>query len=281
MQLTPVYGADPLIVLDGPPDAILGPVVRQRRRLVEALGRLDDDQWGRPTRCEGWDVRDVIVHLDSTNSFWSFSIGAGVAGSPTRFLATFDPVASPAALVAESAEPPAVVLDRFAASTEALVTQLESLDDHGWRSLAEAPPGHISVSAVAHHALWDSWVHDRDILVPLGIEQVVEPDEVAASLAYAAALSPAFSVALGHGRTGVLGVSTTDPSLELAVEVGDQVRVVDGPAELADLVLAGDAVELLETLSIRRPFTQPVPAGSEWWVEGLLEVFDVSSGTAQ
>ena len=97
MQLTPVYGADPLIVLDGPPDAILGPVVRQRRRLVDALGRLDDEQWGRPTRCEGWDARDVIVHLDSTNSFWSFSIGAGVAGSPTRFLATFDPVASPQA----------------------------------------------------------------------------------------------------------------------------------------------------------------------------------------
>ena len=79
----------------------------------------------------------------------------------------------------------------------------------------------------------------------------------------------------------MLGVSTTDPSLELAVEVGDQVRVVDGPAESADLVLAGDAVELLETLSIRRPFTQPVPAGSEWWVQGLLEVFDVSPGAAQ
>jgi hypothetical protein len=174
-----------------------------------------------------------------------------------------------------------VVLERFAASTEALVTQLDSLDDLGWRSLAEAPPGHITVSAVAHHALWDSWVHERDILLPLGIGQVVEPDEVAASLAYAAALSPAFSVAFGRGRTGVLGVTTTDPALELTVEVDDQVRVVDGPAESADLVLAGDAVELLETLSIRRPLTQQVPAGSEWWVQGLLEIFDVAPGAAE
>ena len=76
MQLTPVYGADPLIVLDGPPDAILGPVVRQRLRLVDALGRLDDDQWGRPTRCAGWGDREVIVHLYSTNSFWPCSSGA-------------------------------------------------------------------------------------------------------------------------------------------------------------------------------------------------------------
>jgi uncharacterized protein (TIGR03083 family) len=281
MQLTPVYGADPLIALDGPPSAILEPVVRQRRRLVESLGQLDEEQWGRPTRCEGWDARDVIVHLDSTNSFWSFSIGAGVAGSPTRFLATFDPVASPAALVAESAEPPAVVLERFAASTEALVTQLESLDDHGWRSLAEAPPGHLTVSAVAHHALWDSWVHERDILLPLGIGQVVEPDEVAASLAYAAALSPALSVALGRGRTGVLGVTTTDPALELTIEVSDQVRVVDGRAQSADLVLTGDSVELLEALSIRRPLTQPVPAGSAWLLQGLLEVFDVAPSLAE
>jgi uncharacterized protein (TIGR03083 family) len=189
MQLTPVYGADPLIVLDGPPDAILGPVVRQRRRLVEALGRLDDDQWGRPTRCEGWDVRDVIVHLDSTNSFWSFSIGAGVAGSPTRFLATFDPVASPAALVAGApSRPPSCSalrsVDRGAGHPARVARRPRVA------LVRRGPAGHISVSAVAHHALWDSWVHERDILVPLGIEQVVEPDEVAASLAHAAALSP-------------------------------------------------------------------------------------------
>ena len=37
MQLTPRYGSDPLIVLDGPPAAIVAPVIAQRRRLVEVL----------------------------------------------------------------------------------------------------------------------------------------------------------------------------------------------------------------------------------------------------
>lgn len=278
MQLTPVYGPDPLIVLEGPGAGILEPVVRQRRRLVAELGRLDEAQWSHATRCDGWDVRDVIVHLDSTNTFWSFSIGAGVAGTPTTFLATFDPVASPAALVAADDEPPAAVLERFADSTEALAAQMESLDEGQWQALAEAPPGHVTVSALAHHALWDSWVHERDILEPLGIDQVIQDDEVTASLTYAAALSPAFSVAMGHGRTGVLGVSTADPAVELTVEIGDDVRVRTGPASGADLVLEGDSVELLEALSVRRPLSGAVPDGSEWMVQGLLEVFDVATG---
>ena len=276
MQLTPVYGADPLIVIDGPPAAVLEPVVRQRRRLIGELEQLDDEQWAQPTRCEGWDARDVIVHLDSTNAFWSFSIAAGIAGTPTTFLSTFDPVASPAALVAASDHPPAAVLESFAASTEALATQLEALDEAEWSALAEAPPGHVTVSAVAHHALWDSWVHERDILLPLGRAQVIEPDEVAAALAYAAALSPAFAVSLGRGRTAVLGVAATAPSVQVAVEVDEVVRVRPGVARDADLVLRGDAVDLLEALSIRRPLDQTIPAGQEWMVQGLLRIFDLA-----
>ena len=42
----------------------------------------------------------------------------------------------------------------------------------------------------------------------------------------------------------------------------------------------GAAWGVLETLGIRRPFPQPVPAGSEWWVQGLLEIFDVAPGAA-
>lgn len=277
MQLSPVYGADPLLALDGPPAHVLAPTVRQRRRLVAALEQLDGDDWNRASRCAGWTVRDVIVHLDSTNSFWSFSIAAGVAGSPTRFLATFDPVASPAELVAGSDEAPSEVLARFAASTEALVGQLEALDDEAWVALAEAPPGHVSVGAVVHHALWDSWVHERDILLPLGVVPEVEPDEVAAALTYAACLSPALSVALGRAGTGVLGVSVTEPHLELTVEVGDRVHAHEGPAEAADLVLTGDAVELLEALSVRRELDQDIPVDSEWLVVGLLEAFDVAT----
>ena len=94
---------------------------------------------------------------------------------------------------------------------------------------AEAPPGHLSVSVVAHHALWDSWVHERDILVPLGVVPAVEADEVAACLRYAAALAPAVALNGGAVAAGRLAITASDPDLDLLVEVGDAVARRPGP----------------------------------------------------
>ncbi len=99
------------------------------------------------------------MHLDTATAFWSYSVVQGVRGTPTEFMATFDPVASPAEMVAADDIPPAELLDRFIADSDRLTDTLTSLDDDGWHTPAEAPPGHISVTALAHHTLWDSWVH--------------------------------------------------------------------------------------------------------------------------
>jgi uncharacterized protein (TIGR03083 family) len=275
VQLTPRYGAGPVITLDGDPADVLVPAVRQRRRLAAACAAFTEEQWAHPSRCERWSTRDVLVHLDSTNAFWAYSIAEGLRGEPTQLLATFDPVASPAALVAAAGDTPsAQVRDQFLASTETLLGMLESLDDDAWSTMAEAPPGHVTISAVVHHALWDSWVHERDILLPLGLTPDREPDEVGACLRYAAALSPAFAVTMGAGGRGVLALTTSDPDLAVVVDVDGRVAVREGPAD-ADLELTGDAVDLLEALSLRRPLDQPVPETSAWLLHGLAEIFDV------
>jgi len=279
MQLTPRYGAQPVITLDGPPAAIAGPLIRQRRRLATALASFTDEQWSHPSRCAGLSNRDVIVHLDSTNTFWSMSIAAGVHGEPTRFLATFDPVASPAQLVAGSGDvSTGEVLARFVASTDALVGLCSSLDHAGWSAASEAPPGHVSVSAVAHHALWDSWVHERDVLVPLGLAPEPEADEVAACLRYVAALGPALALNRGAAGYGVLAIDATGPDVVVVVDIGEELVVRAGAAgaPTVELRLAGDAVELLEALSVRRPLTQLIPADSVWMLRGLSDTFDVA-----
>ncbi|MFM7061427.1 MAG: DinB family protein [Actinomycetes bacterium] len=276
MELRPRYGDDPILVLDGPPAAVAAPTIRQRLRLLEVLSGFDEADWDHPTRCEAWSAREVIVHLDSTNAFWSHSIGAGRRGEPSRALAHFDPVASPAAMVAAAGRPTgAEVLERFAASTAVLVGLIESLDDDGWAAPAEAPPGHLSTSAVVYHALWDSWIHERDILVPRGIEPVRESDEIAASLRYAAALSPAFALNEDPTVRGTLAIEVRDPELSIVVEVGTCVVVRDGAVPDADLRLSGDAVELVDALSVRRPIDAEVPADAAWLLRGLATVFDV------
>ncbi|MCB1013449.1 MAG: maleylpyruvate isomerase N-terminal domain-containing protein, partial [Microthrixaceae bacterium] len=176
-----------------------------------------------------------------------------LAGEPSRFLASFDPVASPAELVAASSATPEEVLASFQASNEALAAQLGALSDDDLQVQAEAPPGHESVAAVVHHALWDSWVHERDVLLPLGIEPEVVPGEVAACLRYAVALGPSLGVGRGEASVGTMGVRASDPMVALAVEVGDHVHVRDDAGD-GERVLAGDAVELVESLSLRTPF---------------------------
>lgn len=278
MQLTPCYGPDPVIALDGPPAAIAAPAIRQRRRLLEVVAGFDDATWSHPSRCDGWTNRDVIVHLDATNAFWTYSIGEGRRGEPTRFLATFDPVASPAALVAGvGAVGPAQVLDRFAASTESLIELITSLDQHEWTLPAEAPPGHVTIAALLHHALWDSWVHERDIVVPLGLDAAVEADEVLAALRYAAALGPAFAISRGCTSAGRIVLHTTSPDATITVDLDDRVGVVDGERGSGPdaLTLHGDAVALLEAFSTRAPFDHTVSPDHLWMLGGLHETFDL------
>lgn len=282
MLLTPVYDQPSFFQVHlelGDPAA---PLLRQRRRLATLLGGLDDEQWAAASRCEGWSVQDVVAHLVNTNQFWGFSIGAALAGEPTRFLTTFDPVASPAELVeAARSHSPAEVLDGFVETNEAIAHAVVGLDDDGWSTLCEAPPGHVPLRAVALHALWDSWIHERDIVLPLGLAPVEEPDEVTGSLGYAAALGPAFSVTAGPARHGAIAVEATDPDVELVVEVGESVVIRAGVAPADALHLVGPAVELVEALSFRLPLRCAVADEHRWLLGGLAEAFDREPGPSK
>jgi uncharacterized protein (TIGR03083 family) len=273
--LTPRYDGEPLLRFDLAQADPARPVARQRLRLGETLAGLDDEQWAAPSRCEGWSVRDVVSHLVSTNHFWAISASSGLAGTPTTILATFDPVTSPARLVDDQRSvPAAAILEQYQESTASLVDLLEGLDEGAWEALAEAPPGHVALRAVMAHALWDAWVHERDIVLPLGLEPAEEPDEVAVSLAYAAALGPGFAVATGSTRCGRLAVHATDPDVRVVVEVDECVHVREGGADADTPCLTGAAVELVEGLSLRVPLVHRLAEDDRWLVAGLDVVFD-------
>lgn len=280
MQLTPRYSDSGPPVIDVA--AVVGdpftPLVRQGARLVHELADLSVEQWLTPSRCAGWTVQDVAEHLAGVNAFWALTVEAGLRDEPTRFLANFDPVAVPAALVdAARGSPPSATLDRLTTSTAALASLLSALADTDWSKLAEAPPGHITIGALAAHALWDSWIHERDVLLPLSLPPVVEPDEVVMALAYVAALGPALQCAAGSTAKGSLGVVGHDPEVRLTVDVGTEVAVRPGLASSVTATIEGSAVELLEALSLRMPMpsapASALPDESRWLLGGLDEAF--------
>lgn len=279
MRLDPRYDGPQLLRADEPPGAPLAPVVRQRRRFAELLAGLDDAQWLAPSRCDGWSVRDVAAHLVTVNSFWDASIAAGAAGAPTRMLAGFDPVESPPRYVASMADLSAgEVLDAFVASNDALVARLEGLSDEEWAGVAEAPVGLLPIGLVAQHALWDSWVHERDVAVPLGLTTAVEPDEVSACLRYAAALGPMLAMVAGLPvLSGAFAVAATDPDVSFAIDVDDEsVALSAGTPSGEDRpTLRGSSVDLIEGLSLRVPLPADAPDRWRALVAGIEAAFSV------
>ncbi len=277
MLLQPVYGDQPLVVIDLPPPGPVHPVVAQRRRFQASLVELDEPDWGHASRCAGWTVQDVVTHLVTTNLFWAFSIQAGLAGKPTEFLATFDPVATPAQMVADAgAATPAETLVAFTETNAALLDLVEGLGEDEMGLLAEAPPGHVPIRRVADHALWDAWIHERDVFLPLGVTPTEADDEVIASLRYVSVLGPGFAMMFGADRDVTTSIEASDPDERFVVTVEDgQVRVHAGPAPSDALVLSGPAVDLVEQLSFRDS-GRPVSAAVVSILEGLGQVFDQS-----
>lgn len=275
MKLSPRYDGPPVLVVDGPVDDQAVVVARQRRRLESLLAELDDEEWRSPSRCDGWSVQDVVAHLVGVNAFWESSIAAGLAGTPSRVLAAFDPAAHPPRMI----EPmrtlgPQEVLEQLVQSDDGFLGALAPLDDAGWSTAAESPAGHVEIRFLAQHALWDGWIHERDVAIPLDREPAREPDEIASCLKYAVAIGPALASSRPGAVTGHLGVRATDPDLELTVDVGDTIGVRNASPSPDTPCLCGDAVELVEALSVRGPLPADAPAEWHAHLRSLATVFD-------
>lgn len=260
----------------GEPDDQRVPLRRQRRRLEAMLVDLGIDEWGAPSRCDHWSVRDVAAHLVGVNAFWTASVLAGLAGTPTRLLTGFDPAATPGLMVAAMKDLGSEqVLDQLVASNDAFLDVVGHLDDNGWATLAESPAGHVPIRLIAHHALWDCWIHERDIALPLGLTPPAVADEVRSCLRYVSAVNASFAIASGHSLATLLALEATDPRLALVLEVGESVAVRDGTASPQAPCLRGDAVALLEALSLRRPLAASTPVEWRQLLEGLATAFSV------
>ena len=273
MQLMPRYDGPSVIDVSAFVADPSVPVIRQRDRLAVALSQLSPEEWAAPSRCAGWSVQDVAEHLVTVNQFWVLSISAGIRDEPTRFLESFDPVTVPAALV-ESArgEAAATTLEKLTVSNAEFRALLDSMSERDWTKSAEAPPGHLAMEAVCAHALWDAWIHERDVLLPLGRDQQIERDEVVTALVYAASLGPAFYLNTGGESSGSLSVQASDPDVEFTVDVSHQVKVRPGAGTDRTAVIKGDAVDLVESFSTRAPL--PLLAEDHrWLVDGLQQAF--------
>jgi hypothetical protein len=126
--------------------------------------------------------------------------------------------------------------DRYVESAETMAADVGESGPERWGVKSISPLGFVPWWLSALHVFYDSWLHERDALVPLGIEVSVEPEESQPVLAYSLAI------------VGTLMGEPTD-----AVIAGVRLVTGDGPATATPVSTSPppDAEVIIDALSGR------------------------------
>jgi uncharacterized protein (TIGR03083 family) len=167
----------------------------QRRRFVAVLRGFGPDDWAAPTRCPDWSAHDVVRHLCDSNAI---ATGAGPDDRRLDLTAGFDPRITPRGwLTASAGESPGATLSRFVASTEEVLALLRARLAQGRRFDVGLPYGPMDWTVFVLHSFWDSWLHERDVLLARGTEHPTSDDATGYAVAYGLFISAAVASMFG------------------------------------------------------------------------------------
>lgn len=177
------------------PGRLLEVFGEQRHRFVKVLQGFGPDDWAAPTRCADWSAHDVIRHLcDGT----AIIAAAGPDDRTTDITAGFDPRITPCEwLTASAGESPDDTLGRLLAATEELLVLARDRLAQDRRFDIRLPYGPMDWTAFVLHGFWDSWIHERDVLLARGIEHPTDGDATAYATAYGVFIAAAVASIFG------------------------------------------------------------------------------------
>ena len=167
----------------------------QRRRFVAVLQGFGPDDWAAPTRCADWSAHDVVRHLCDCNAI---AASAGPDDDTLDLTAGFDPRTTPRGwLTASAGEPPDATLTRFAATTEQVLTFLRARLAQNRRFDIRLPYGPMDWTVFVLHGFWDSWLHERDVLLARGTGHPTDADATGYATAYGLFIAAAVASMFG------------------------------------------------------------------------------------
>jgi uncharacterized protein (TIGR03083 family) len=180
---------------DFDPGHVLDVFGGQRRRFVAVLQGFGPGDWAAPTRCAAWCAQDVVRHLCDANMK---AIAIGPDDRTLDRAAGFDPRITPRQWLAASAgEPPDATLSRFVATTEERLALDRARLAEGRRFDIRLPYGPVDWTVRVLHGFWDSWLHERDVLLARGMEHPTGGDATAYATAYGLFIAATVAAALG------------------------------------------------------------------------------------
>jgi uncharacterized protein (TIGR03084 family) len=218
-------------------DEIIAAVREQHAELDGLLSGLDEAGWQRPTpSCEGWTVKDVVLHLAQTDELATASARGDIAsGFATMFRgagnASNVDEAAEAMVEHERGATGAEVYARWRTGAEEMCEVLGACDPSArlqWVS------GELSARTLATTRLSEAWIHTRDVAEALGVE-LDPPDRIWHISRLAWRTIPYAFARSEHDAPGAV-------AFELRAPNGDRWEFV--PDEAPATVIRGDAIDL-------------------------------------
>lgn len=234
------------------PSSIAPAWFAHRARLTDWLAALPEAEWDGPTRCREWTTAGLVRHLASVSEFEGFTLHQAAKGDPTRLLEGFDtqvlPGATAALLEGQTNPELLATLRTNDARIERTVADW-SVDE--WCATAEAPPGHVPAWLSLAHMLFDSWVHEHDLLDPRGEEPPIVRAETEIVVPYVLGLA-GFVTGVFDGSGASADLRVLDCGLRVGLDAtGDRSTVrLDWAPEGAP-VIEGTAAGILDVATGR------------------------------
>ncbi len=224
-------------------DEILAALEEQIAELDSLIAPVDPAAWANPSRCSGWTVSDVVLHLAQTNEMALASVHgrfAEVLTELTRDLPPSQDVDDGAGMMVdhERGAPPAAVYARWRDGADALVAAFRKADAH---DRVQWVAGTLSVHTLCTTRLAETWIHANDVAHGLGV--TLPPSERQVHIARLAwrTLPYAFTRA-GKTMSGTVAMQLLDAK-------GNDVSFEH--AEPSETIVRGSVTELCEVAGQR------------------------------
>jgi len=156
-------------------DELVATLAAQHDRMLATWEALTADQWDHPSRNDSWTVHETARHVADVIE----GMTAQVYEEPWPFeRVQFDPNSTPDLWIARSADdPPSRTIERYRAAAVRYRERIGERVVAGHSGTALTPYGSAHWTMAVVHGFWDAWLHERDVVVPLGLGTQSGADE--------------------------------------------------------------------------------------------------------
>jgi uncharacterized protein (TIGR03084 family) len=247
---------------------ILAALAEQQAELDSLINPTDEAAWAKPSRCDGWSVSDVVLHLAQTNEMALASLDHALDAYYARMLEHAGRIWPPTANVDDGAgamvdkergAPPADVYRRWRDGVDALMKAFADADPHDrvpWVA------GTLSAHTLSTTRLAETWIHTNDVAFGVGVA-LPSPDRLKYIARLAWRTLPYAFTRAGRELTGTVAFELTAP------DGSDWVFGDDSPA---DTIVRGTARDLCEVAGQRATASETSLTAEGPDAESVLEL---------